>query len=398
MLFPSLVRRQTNLKLPLSIGWRFLKSSKGQTLLIVIGILIGVAVQVFVGSLIEGLQASLVDGTIGNSSQVTVLPEEKGGTFEDDADLIEQLANDERISAASKSFSRNGFIIEEEDETLAVFLRGFEFEEANEIYNFEDAITDGEIPSAENEVMIGVDLADESELSIGDTLDFAASTDSLSELEVVGIFDLGVTSLNESWVVTELETAQTVFEEENQLTNIETQVNDVFAADTVANDILAEIGEENFNITNWKEENESLLSGLSGQSISSYMIQVFVLVAVLLGIASVLAISAVQKSKQLGILKAMGIKDKIAGRIFLFQGFILGTIGSILGALVGIGLMYAFSVFVTNPDGSSLVPFYVDPQFVLLSVGISIVASTIAAFIPAKNSSRLNPIEVIQNG
>lgn len=385
------------MKLPLSIGWRFLKSSKGQTFLIVIGILIGVAVQVFVGSLIEGLQTSLVDGTIGNSSQVTILPEEKGGTFENDADISEQLADDERISAVTKSFSRNGFVVQD-DETLAVLLRGFEFEEANAIYNFEDAVTDGELPSSENEVMIGKELAEESELSIGDTLDFAATTDSLNELEVVGIFDLGVTSLNESWVVTELETAQTVFEEENQLTNIETQVVDVFTADVVASEILDEIGDDNLTTTNWKEENESLLSGLSGQSISSYMIQVFVLVAVLLGIASVLAISAVQKSKQLGILKAMGIKDKIAGRIFLFQGFILGTIGSILGALTGIGLMYAFSVFVTNPDGSALVPFYFDPQFVLLSVVISIVASTIAAFIPAKNSSRLNPIEVIQNG
>lgn len=386
------------MKLPLSIGWRFLKSSKGQTLLIVIGILIGVAVQVFVGSLIEGLQVSLVDGTIGNSSQVTILPEEKGGTFEDEDDLFDQITEDERITAVSKSFSRNGFIIQDEDETVAVFLRGFEFEEANEIYNFEEAVIDGEQPSAENEVLIGKELAEEAELSIGDTLEFAATTDSLSELEVVGIFDLGVTSLNESWVVSELATAQEVFEEDNQLTNIETQVDDVFAADTIASDILNEIGDDNFEITNWKEENESLLSGLSGQSVSSYMIQVFVLVAVLLGIASVLAISAVQKSKQLGILKAMGIKDKIAGRIFLFQGFILGTIGSILGALVGIGLMYVFSVFVTNPDGSSLVPFYVDPTFVLLSVGISIIASTIAAFIPAKNSSKLNPIEVIQNG
>ena len=386
------------MKLPLSIGWRFLKSSKGQTLLIVIGILIGVAVQVFVGSLIEGLQVSLVDGTIGNSSQVTILPEEKGGTFEDEDDLFDQITEDERITAVSKSFSRNGFIIQDEDETVAVFLRGFEFEEANEIYNFEEAVIDGEQPSAENEVLIGKELAEEAELSIGDTLEFAATTDSLSELEVVGIFDLGVTSLNESWVISELATAQEVFEEDNQLTNIETQVDDVFAADTIANDILNEIGDDNFEITNWKEENESLLSGLSGQSVSSYMIQVFVLVAVLLGIASVLAISAVQKSKQLGILKAMGIKDKIAGRIFLFQGFILGTIGSILGALVGIGLMYVFSVFVTNPDGSSLVPFYVDPTFVLLSVGISIIASTIAAFIPAKNSSKLNPIEVIQNG
>lgn len=386
------------MKLPLSIGWRFLKSSKGQTLLIVIGILIGVAVQVFVGSLIEGLQVSLVDGTIGNSSQVTILPEEKGGTFEDEDDLFDQITEDERITAVSKSFSRNGFIIQDEDETVAVLLRGFEFEEANEIYNFEEAVIDGEQPSAENEVLIGKELAEEAELSIGDTLEFAATTDSLSELEVVGIFDLGVTSLNESWVISELETAQGVFEEDNQLTNIETQVDDVFAADTIASDILNEIGDDNFEITNWKEENESLLSGLSGQSVSSYMIQVFVLVAVLLGIASVLAISAVQKSKQLGILKAMGIKDKIAGRIFLFQGFILGTIGSILGALVGIGLMYVFSVFVTNPDGSSLVPFYVDPTFVLLSVGISIIASTIAAFIPAKNSSKLNPIEVIQNG
>lgn len=386
------------MKLPLSIGWRFLKSSKGQTLLIVIGILIGVAVQVFVGSLIEGLQVSLVDGTIGNSSQVTILPEEKGGTFEDEDDLFDQITEDERITAVSKSFSRNGFIIQDEDETVAVLLRGFEIEEANEIYNFEEAVIDGEQPSAENEVLIGKELAEEAELSIGDTLEFAATTDSLSELEVVGIFDLGVTSLNESWVISELATAQEVFEEDNQLTNIETQVDDVFAADTIASDILNEIGDDNFEITNWKEENESLLSGLSGQSVSSYMIQVFVLVAVLLGIASVLAISAVQKSKQLGILKAMGIKDKIAGRIFLFQGFILGTIGSILGALVGIGLMYVFSVFVTNPDGSSLVPFYVDPTFVLLSVGISIIASTIAAFIPAKNSSKLNPIEVIQNG
>ena len=386
------------MKLPLSIGWRFLKSSKGQTLLIIIGILIGVAVQVFVGSLIEGLQVSLVDGTIGNSSQVTILPEEKGGTFEDEDDLFDQITEDERITAVSKSFSRNGFIIQDEDETVAVLLRGFEFEEANEIYNFEEAVIDGEQPSAENEVLIGKELAEEAELSIGDILEFAATTDSLSELEVVGIFDLGVTSLNESWVISELETAQGVFEEDNQLTNIETQVDDVFAADTIASDILNEIGDDNFEITNWKEENESLLSGLSGQSVSSYMIQVFVLVAVLLGIASVLAISAVQKSKQLGILKAMGIKDKIAGRIFLFQGFILGTIGSILGALVGIGLMYVFSVFVTNPDGSSLVPFYVDPTFVLLSVGISIIASTIAAFIPAKNSSKLNPIEVIQNG
>ena len=149
---------------------------------------------------------------------------------------------------------------------------------------------------------------------------------------------------------------------------------------------------------NWKEQNEQLLSGLTGQSVSSYMIQVFVLLAVLLGIASVLAISVVQKSKQLGILKAMGIKDRTASLIFLFQGFMLGVIGSLLGIGLGIGLSYAFSVFVKNPDGTALVPFFLDIQFIVISFVIAVIATTVAAFIPAKNSSKLNPIEVIKNG
>lgn len=386
------------MSLAFSIGMRFLKSSKGQTFLIIIGIVIGVAVQVFVGSLIDGLQVSLVDGTIGSSSQVTITQEVDGETFEADQKMIDNLKEDERLTAVAPSFSQNGFILQEEDETQAVLLRGFDIEDANAIYSFDEALIDGNLPSSDGEIMVGKDFADKNDVEIGDSLEFIASADEMSDLEVVGLFDLGVASLNESWLVSELATAQTVFDEEGQLSSVETQVDDVFAADEIAGDIEQNIEEKDLVTTNWKAENESLLSGLTGQSISSYMIQVFVLVAVLLGIASVLAISGVQKSKQLGILKAMGIKDRTAGLIFLFQGFILGTIGAIVGAAVGLGLMYAFSVFVKNPDGTALVPFYFDPQFVSLSVIIAIIASTLAAFIPAKNSSKLNPIEVIQNG
>ncbi len=386
------------MKLAFSIGMRFLKKSKGQTLLIIIGIVIGVAVQVFVGSLIDGLQFSLVDGTIGSQPHITIIDEEASETFTEADDLIEELKEDERLTAVSKSFSRNGFILQDEDETSAVFLRGFEFEEADEIYNLEDALVEGKMPAGENEILIGTDFSENTGIEVGDAVEFIATANALEDLEVVGLFDLGVTSLNESWVISELETAQTIFEEEGQLSTIEMQVEDVFTAGEIADEIENTIESDGLITTNWEEENESLLSGLMGQSISSIMIQVFVLIAVLLGIASVLAISGVQKSKQLGILKAMGIKDRTAGQIFLFQGFVLGSVGAIVGSAVGIGLMYGFSTFVLNPDGTALVPFYVDPQFVLISAGIAIVASTIAAFIPAKNSSKLNPIEVIQNG
>jgi lipoprotein-releasing system permease protein len=175
------------------------------------------------------------------------------------------------------------------------------------------------------------------------------------------------------------------------------QTDDVFAADETASE-LSSLLAEGQEITNWKDQNASLLSALSGQSASSYMIQVFVLLAVLLGISSVLAISVVQKSRQLGILKAMGIKDRDASRIFIAQGLMLGVVGAILGTGLGLGLSYAFSTFVKNPDGTSLVPFFVDWMFIGFSVVIAIAAATIAAFIPARKSSRLNPIEVIKNG
>lgn len=385
------------MKLAFSIAIRFLKSSKGQTALIVIGIMIGVAVQIFIGSLIDGLQVSLVDRTIGSSSHITITSSNNENFFENNQELIEDLKEDERLSAVSNAFDATGFIIEDE-ESSPVLMRGFEFKDANEIYNFPEVLIEGNLPEEENEIIIGQNLAEESDYQIGDIIEFITPTGDLEDLSVTGVFDLGVASLNESWLITELETAQTIFEEEGNVSAIETQVTEIFDADSVADDIEAQIDDLGLTTSNWKDENEQLLSGLTGQSISSYMIQVFVLIAVLLGIASVLAISAVQKSKQLGILKAMGIQDRTAGQIFLLQGLVLGTIGSIIGTGLGIGLMYGFSTFVKNADGTALVPFYVNPTFVIGSAVIAIIASTIAAFIPAKNSARLNPMEVIKNG
>lgn len=94
----------------------------------------------------------------------------------------------------------------------------------------------------------------------------------------------------------------------------------------------------------------------------------------------------------------MGIKNKDASLIFLFQGLILGTIGSILGTVLGLSLTYIFSNFVKNPDGTPLVPFFLDYTFIAISVAIAIVASTLSALIPARKSSKLDPIEVIKNG
>jgi len=122
------------------------------------------------------------------------------------------------------------------------------------------------------------------------------------------------------------------------------------------------------------------------------MIQGFVLVAVALGIASTLAIAAVQKTRQIGILKAMGLGDKASGRIFLFQAAMLGVAGSALGVLLSFAILALFSL--------SPAPFTIsmDPKFVATSAAIGIVVALLSSIIPIRATSKLDPIEVIQNG
>lgn len=382
---------------PFNIATRFLKSNKGQTILILTGIVIGVSVQIFIGSLIDGLQKTLIDKTIGSSSQITVVPNGKDKQFEDNDLIIDMLNKDNRFSAVSKSLDSSAFLFLEE-EPYPVLLRGLEFDEANNIYKFNDKLIKGRLPIKNGEVIVGINLLEENDIDIGSKIQIITPDGKKKEIEVVGIYDLKVASLNMSWVITTLNSARDIFEKENKLSSIETQVKDVFTADIISKELDEILENQDLKTLNWKAQNEELLSGLAGQSASSYMIQVFVLLAVLLGISSVLAISVVQKSKQIGILKAMGIKDKTASLIFLFQGLLLGIIGSILGTILGISLTYIFSKFVKNSDGSSLIPFYLDYVFITISVLVAIISATIAALIPARKSSKLNPIEVIKNG
>jgi len=122
------------------------------------------------------------------------------------------------------------------------------------------------------------------------------------------------------------------------------------------------------------------------------------MVSVALAIASVLAISVMQKSKQLGILKAMGIKDIMAGQIFVFEGLILGLFGAFSGAVLGVGLIWLFTTFAVNPDGTAVVPVYINYGFILISMVIAVTSAVVSATIPGRKSAGLNPIEVIKNG
>ena len=380
------------MKLAFQIAKRFLLASKRQTLVIILGIAVGVSVQVFIGALISGLQTSLVNTTIGSRSQITVsLDEEYISDYQNLVTLIDNSSDN--IKVISPTLTSNGSLINGET-SESILLRGFEFSTADKIYKFEEKMTPGsEFPDALNEVALGLNLKENLGIDIGDDIEFLSGIYGNQTFKVVGFFDFGVNEINNTWVITGLDTVQNIIDEGNVVSNIEMQLNEVFDAEEVTKlEIESEISDE-FKITTWISENESLLSGLQGQSISSLMIQIFVIVSVVLGISSTLAITVLQKSKQLGILKAMGIQDGDASLIFLFEGMLLGVFGAILGILLGVGLLYSFTTF----SGTDI-PISINAGFLALSAGIAIAASMIAALSPAIKSSKLSVIEVIRNG
>jgi lipoprotein-releasing system permease protein len=208
-----------------------------------------------------------------------------------------------------------------------------------------------------------------------------------------GIFDLQNEAVNESLVFMDLSRAQKLFNQGSNISLIETQLTDPFTADLVAADWAKRLSD--VKIVQWKAQNAQLLSALASQSSSSYTIQFFVILAVTLGISSVLAVSVVQKSKEIGILKAMGATKNSASKIFLLQGLLLGFVGAVAGSGLGILLIKMFQFF--NSGESS---FEINFQLgsILIIGAIAVAASTIASVIPARSSANLNPMEAIKNG
>ena len=398
----------------LKVAWRFLKSGKTQSVLILLGIVIGVSVQVFLGSLIGGLQKDLVNQTVGSSPHITILSEkevprplvmtrEKAGriiTFAGKNEginrwrqLVDFLNEFPDIKAISPTIDGSGFAVRGQ-KNLPIVLRGVEINQTDKIYNVIDNIEQGTADVYGNNILLGMKLAEELNLKVNDSVQLKTSAGVSDRFIVEGIFDLGSKEINNSWIFMSRQRAETFLDLPDKVSSVELQINQVFKSNEIADQIVSSYPD--IKAESWQRNNQQLLTALESQSSSSIVIQVFIIIAVTLGIASVLAVSVVQKSKQIGILKAMGLTKKRIGLIFLIEGSLLGLVGAILGTGVGIGLSQVFVNLVRNSAGDPLFPVEIDPLFISISILIATFAGMIAALIPARNSAKLSPIEVIR--
>lgn len=381
------------------IALRFLKNNRSQTILIIIGLAIGIAVQIFVGALLQNLQAGFLNSIVNKSPHVSVLPEKDMRDISDWEIMVEEISAVDDIKAIGVTADSPAQALKG-NKSINVLVRGLSSEISKNIYQISDALYKGELPTSKRDVIIGKEFSEEYKIGIGDKITLAAVRDfqtTIKNFTISGLFDLENPGLNNLWVIVTLEASQEFFGLGNNITAIEMQIEDVFAADEISDEVRELLVGNKIIVENWKDKNPQFFSAVSAQSASSYMIQTFVLMSVIIGIASVLSITVMQKSRQIGILKAMGIKDRQAAGIFMFQGLFIGLGGAIAGLTLGAILFYGFIQAISS-SGNSFLSADFNLGFMIGSAIVAILSSVGASILPALKSRKLNPIEVIRNG
>ncbi|MDI3543249.1 MAG: lipoprotein-releasing system permease protein [Candidatus Atribacteria bacterium] len=402
----------------LRMAWRFLITSRSQMLLVILGITVGVSIQIFLSSLISGLQADLIQQTVGDAPHIIIAPEDRtpssfllsqgnlvvpllASPVKEESKILswqpiqKQLLQRQDIRVSSPLVEGSG-IVQKEDLKKNVILKGVFLNYADLIYKLKERTREGITQIGGNNILVGKELASDLRLNPGDTISIVMPSGKQGRFIVSGIFDLENKATNSSWIFMDLPTAQTLLDKEGAISIIEIQIDQVFQSENIAQKLKQEFTQ--YNIETWQTRNQQLLSALRSQSLSSYMIQFFVLLAVTLGIASVLVVSVTQKIREIGILKAIGTTNTGVSLIFLMQGAILGVFGSSLGVLSGFLLIRLFQQVAQASGGAISFSIDVNLFSLLLILTISIIASILAAISPARQATKLVPIEVIRNG
>ncbi len=357
------------------VALRFLREGRLQTLLIVAGVGVGVGVLVFLSALIDGLQQSLIDKTLGSQAHIVVRPQEEAARqllsprgalvaarVEKRAQRVRSIDNWQQVNRAVREepgvvatapiVSGSAFAVRG-NASQSVALFGVDPQSFTRVIPVAERIVRGRYSLNGTEVIIGKELAKDLGVDVGDKLRLEAGEGRSELFTVRGIFDFGNRDVNRRWVLVPLRSGQTLLDLVGGASHIEVKVERIFDAEAIAQRIASHTG---LVADSWMETNAELLTGLRSQSSSSTMIQVFVIVAVAMGIASVLIVSVVQKTREIGILRAMGTPRGHVLRVFLIQGALVGLIGSLCGSGLGAALSLFFQSLVANPDGSPMFP------------------------------------------
>ena len=401
------------------VALRFLREGRMQTLLIIVGVAAGVAVIAYVSALINGLQSNTLAKTLGAQAHISLrapddlvtpaaLPMAGAAVLTETqprAQRLRSVANWQalvpllerlpEVVGVSPMVSGSGLALRGEA-SQAIALMGVDLDRYDRVVGLRSKVVSGSPRLLPGEAIVGRELAQDLGVRVGNrlTVQTGGAGGTVSDaVRVTALVDLGVKDLNRRTVIVPLRAAQSLLALPGGATQLDLTLKDVWVAQTLARALQ---GQFPYKIESWQESNAQLVSALNAQSISTSIIRGVVLAVVVLGIASVLVVSVVQKGREIGILRAMGATRGQVLRVFLVQGAVVGVLGSVLGLLLAVALIWVFTHFVRGSDGLPLFSIALPPAMALQVALIASVCGVLAAVAPARRAAALDPAQAIR--
>jgi lipoprotein-releasing system permease protein len=274
-----------------------------------------------------------------------------------------------------------------------VTLSGVEPESYFKIVKVPDYIVAGEPRLTSDDIVIGIELAKDLGATIGDKLNVQAASGANRVLTVTGLVDLGNKGVNQRTAYVALRTAQSLLGMVGGVTTIDMTVQDIYAAEEIAQRVQASNAVE---ADSWIKTNAQFFTAVQAQETSNTLIRLFVALSVAFGIAAVLIVSVIQRSKEIGILRAMGTSRGQILRVFLLQGGLLGFVGSLFGAAMGAGALIYWHSIARQADGTELFPLILERQLFVVTAVLATFTGLLAATAPALRAAKLDPVVAIR--
>ena len=418
----------------LFIGLRYLKAKRKSTfislitLISVAGVALGVMALIIVLAVMTGFEEDLKDKILGTNAHIVVLKSSDG--IEDYPRLTERLMGLKGVVAATP-FIYSQVMLTTGKNVSGVVLRGVDTKSDAQVTNLHKAVVEGKLADLDRPaplplnssetpspgVVIGKELAKNLNLFLGDTVNVVSPMGNITPLgmmpkmkrfRVVGIFNTGMYEYDSTLAYVGLDEAQTFLGMGKAVTGIQLKVEDVYKTGMLVRRINSEIGYPYF-ARDWMQMNKNILFALKTEKMVMFIILTLIVLVAAFGIASTLFMVVMEKTRDIAILKSMGATSRSVMRIFVFEGIIIGVLGTVIGVLSGLLValnlepivnavqrLTGFQLFSKDIYYLDHFPSLVIPSDVILISVTAVLISFVATLYPSWQASRMAPAEALR--
>jgi lipoprotein-releasing system permease protein len=384
--------------LAVTIAIRHIITRRRQTILSVLAVALAVSISVIFTSLVTGQQQILTDLVEEKLPHVVVKPEPGEDFIHLYKGLLDRISNLPGIKSSAPSLSTTA-TLSRKDRSKNALLKGSDPLEIDRIYKIGASMVQGDFGSIQQtgNAALGRTLAGNLDIKLGDKVYATFPNARATDFTVTGIFFTG-TPLDESVAFVSLKTAR-IFRDKGDVINaVEISLQDIALAEGLA----ARISSWGYNALGWQENNPEIMRAINiGGFWTRFSVLLFMVVA-FFGVASIMNLLVVEKTREIGMLMAMGARRSDIRDIFLVESAILGLMGAAAGTMLGLaGVLFLGNVpFEIAAAGSEIttLPLIINPREIFLLVFWAVSLSIVAAVYPARKASRLDPVMALRGG